>query len=380
MLLSRRQFIASLIALSASTMLPAGAAFASVPDAKKKTLLAGCANNICIVDVGEWQRLFTIPLDFFPHSYVPRPLKPGRMWTFQRHKHESGNGYAISRGKNYTSKAVEFDLANGEVTQTIIAKAWSQFRGHGFFVPGTDTLFISRLDDKTGAGHLTGYDVTTGKQIDDHKVSHEGIHECKMLADGTVLIASPGKTKITMADGKSRRSAGFIVHYDLQNGKRLSATPVDNKEQWVAHFALLGDDRLLAMAGSGESKDIGKLSSIFSGKLGDAYLKPIPIENDKGPGVYNEMFSIAIDPVRNVAAIANLGDDNIFLIDLASSQFIRKLPFETPGGVVFDAQIGRFIVNGRSLGVVNDELTEIHEYSGVLPLVNTRGQSHSLLI
>ncbi len=377
---TRREFTKALLAFSASSLLPFSVAHAAGEAAlqmsPRKKLLVGSGHIFCVIDLEKNEVIKQVPLQYFPHSFLPEPKNPERVWSVQRRNYEMAKSpVPMASTEPYISRASAVNIRTGEVELTVEAEANSGFRGHGLFASGGDVIFISRVEHESGKGYLTGYDVKDGKKVADYNVSPAGIHECRLLQDGTVLLATPGQKYKDYRNpklGSVRVDKNSIDHFDLNSGKLLSRMVIDNDEQLVGHFHLLKNNDIIAIAQTGYEEPIAPLA--FVGKLGDKTLSPVHY-NEAVPSLDTpgELFNLTVDEDKGVAVISSLATSRLLLLDIAERTYIQAIPFRNPWGASYDKDSREFVVNGFDyVALVNEALTRRNE----LQLTNTGKYRH----
>lgn len=381
MIITRRQLIQSVACAGLSSLLFERTAKAFIPEQKhsRRLVLMSFLNTLFIVDAETSALVRSIAFNFIPHSFTPHPLKPGRVWTFQRYHFDAANPTAVDNEIAYAPHAAEFDVNTGEITKRItLPDMKSQFRGHAFFMPGTSIFFVSRIDYETRKGFLTGFDASDGKQVADYQVSNGGIHQCELLSDGTVLAACPGvKTFYKKAVPVRSR----MIHYDIQKGKIIGEAIVDDDSAELAHFHLFDDQTYIAVAHTSGPLFKERIGGVYAGKLGDSVLSPIAIDG-KPKSVFStgEMLSVAAGE-NGTVVLTNPSENGIFVIDAVQKKFIRRLDIKNPWGVVYDKASKRFIINGHTVEILDERQEKLSTVAG-LPIpknLPTHG-GHSFLL
>lgn len=381
MIINRRQLIQSVACAGLSTLLFERSAKAFIAEQMhaRRFALMSFVNTLFIVDAETSEFVRSIKFDFIPHSYTPHPLKPGKVWTFQRYHFDETDPNAVNNEIAYAPHAAEFDVNTGEITKRItLPDTNSQFRGHAFFMPGTSIFFVSRIDYNTRKGYLTGFDANDGKQVADYHVSNGGIHQCQLLGDGTVLAACPGidKSSKRAAPVKSR-----MVHYDIQKGRTLGEAIVEDENTELAHFHFFDDQTYITLAHTTGPLFKERIGGVYTGKIGDPRLSAIAIDGKpKAQFSSGEMFSVATND-QGIAVLANPSENGIFVIDTAKRKFIRRLDIKNPWGVVYDRPSKNFIINGHTVAKLDQHQEKLSPVTG-LPIpgnLPTHG-GHSFLL
>lgn len=319
----------------------------------------------CVIDLEKQTVLKQVPLQYFPHSFLSEPKNPERVWSVQRRNYYMEKSpVPVISNEPYVSRASVVNINTGDVELTVEAPADSGFRGHALFSHGGDVIFIGRVNLETAEGHLTGYDIKNGKQVADYKVSEAGMHECKLLNDGTVLAACPGlkyKDNRNPKLGSVRVAKGGIIHFDLNSGKRIARMVVEDDRQLVGHFHLLKNNDIIAIAQTEYEEPIAPL--VYTGRMGDATLSPVPY-NEAVPSLDTpgELFNLAVDEEKGIALISSLATSRLLLMDIGQRSFVQSIPFKYPWGATYDKANDQFIVNGfEYLALIDEGLKKRNE-------------------
>lgn len=402
MILSRRQFIAGLTALSSSLILPrltlgadAGGGWNDFPaTAAGERLVVGSDRHVHFLSSKTLEHYGKVEVGFMPHSFLAHPKHPTQLWTIQRYTGKDPQGrpmrYGMPGYEKLTFRAVGIDLATGEITGAIDAGKDSEFRGHGYFMPDSNILFITRVDMKTRAGHLTGYDTRTGKVVEDFKVSDAPIHEARLMPDGTVLIPAAGLKKTGAEEGKygaerpilTRVGPDGVLRVDAKNAKAISFSPIEATDQGLSHVDQLPDGRIIAVSKSRafeEGLSKGKTGSVFIGKEGET-LKDLAVDL-KMPHTPqpSEMFSIAIAPEEKIVLVSDYANAVVLRIDFTSDAVTDRW-YNPAFGVVFDKGSDEFIAFGNGMWRLDGHMKETLLASGSALQNKPYAGSHGLLL
>lgn len=360
MYINRRQFIKSGALATSSLLLPSLSGkvmSAGYKVTASPRLVVGSFNNLCVFDTITWKLIQYIPLPFSPHAYVPLPDNPNVGWVSQRYNFNER--LEEIRG-HYLSMAALINIEKGEILKIIPAAKDTTFRGHGVIRDGA--VFLTRVDEVSGNGHLTGYDVMDGKQIADYKISEAGAHDVILAKDGTALVISMG-VKDSEPFGKQRKfvtvTKGAVIKLDLESGKVLSRITIDEENQHLSHMDLYGEGNIIAATAAYENP------LIYSANLNDKKLHLIPYNETvpvKGNG---RLFSVIADHHKNIAVIADHASSRIIFVDLTNRTLIGSVPFYAPPwGVALDAVSNNYIITGSNIvGLINRDSRTIKSYS-----------------
>ena len=372
---TRRQFVHSLLAGSANFAFPSFAIAETRPWSKfpstaiGKRLIIGGRNRVHFIDSDTLEYHGNVYLDIHPHSFLLSPRRPNELWAIPRFlKKMDADGKPIEKGtKEYDarkSKAVAVDLTSGEVVREIIAPEGSDFRGHAYFVPGTDIMFISGLNVDSHKGYLTGYDTSNGQEVEKFYAADATPHEAKYMPDDTVIYATAGvrfaddylkDKKILHIPLRSGEAQSGIHRIDAKSGKLISFSPIEGREQAVGHMEPLPDGRFIAVSRSKlmDTEKYGFPGGIYIGKEGET-LQPLEFTLDTGgrPLITSEMFSIAIDTKVSTAFISDYMNGCILSVDIPNVKINKQIRNDGQG-VVYNRKEDNYIAYGKKVEKYN---------------------------
>jgi hypothetical protein len=152
-----------------------------------RRLVTMTQRQAAIIDL-DTLKFITIPLGFNPHSFVQNPRNPDRVWAVCMTTW--ANGIADGTG---SPPAVEMDLRERRIVQSVRLPGNQGLTGHGFFTPDGSVFFSVRLDVDKGFNYLTGFDAADCRKIvADYPLVSGGVHDSRLLPDGTAMMASSG--------------------------------------------------------------------------------------------------------------------------------------------------------------------------------------------
>ena len=335
---SRREFLkATSIMLGASILRCGLPALAYASPVKGRRLVVGSSQSVCAIDLFE-KKALQVPVGFLPHGFAQNPLRPNRIWTIEK----------------WGSSAAEIDVEQQEVIATLKAPNDTQFFGHGLFSPKGDVLFIVRADMRTGKGHCIGYDATSYEPVLDYQVTPGGLHESRLLPDGTFLVASNGAPVIIRKGVFEKAEAiekSSLVHVESKTGKILDKKFISDIEQVIGHFVVTNNGTIVAL--SSPRRDSGQKSgAIYLGHIKKPNLKRVDWGKDMDSHLSGEMLSVAVSETDGVAMVTNPGSSTLLFIDLRDGAFMGSIHGDAHG-VSFDRDLGKFIATGSSVSLVN---------------------------
>lgn len=349
---TRREFVTFLAAGAGSALLPLNsfAALQKNVSVGRRLVVAG-NNHVYGFDADTLKPFLSVKTGFVAHSFMLNPLDADELWTIQKYNARNGSYKSV-----YST--IGINMKQGRVTRRINAPEYSEYRGHGFFMPGTDTLFIGRVDKTTQFCHLTGYDVRSGKVLEDYKIAKCGIHDVQVMQDGTALAAISGAFHSSSKndDGTytpfmERTDNGAICRVDMNNGKILSRSVIADDEQLVGHFQQLTNKKIIAVSRSVAAdlkQESGPSGRIFFGNEGEelkALTLPQTREEKQKPG---EMFSIAIHANERKFVVSDYVNEVVFMFDAKTGECTGRKKLDVYA-LYYDAPTERFIVCGRSV-------------------------------
>lgn len=288
--ISRRDFLGGALGLTVASLLP-NAVFAKGPEnlASRPILFCGSGKGAAALLL-ETDEVKHIPLSFSPHSFI---------------YHEQTPNSVLATEKGGTHSAL-IDIQNLTVIEEFNSPSGTQFYGHGLYNAKGDTFFLVRVDENSGKGSLVGYDPRTLKEQRVIEVTPGGLHDCKLLKDGTVLIASTGfrtgAEKYNMHEKRITPSA--LIHVDLDTGEILNTQTIDEPGQMIAHFGISTDDEIVALTSPLKEDFLPPHGSLYYTKNSEP-LKKIEFPEELKEKLRGEMLSISFDSKNGHAFVTN---------------------------------------------------------------------------
>lgn len=359
--ISRRRFLQLVSAGCGTVLFPtclamAGKGSSAVRNLGKR-LIVGGDDSIHIFDKDSLTPLMKIGVGFLAHSFMLHPMKNNKLWSIQRYSAQENND---------RFQAVEVDLEEGEVTNNIYTAPGSEFRGHGFFLPRTNILFITRVDKEKHTSYLTGYDAETGRIVQDIQIALGSCHEARYMPGQNALIATGG-TKLFQLQGKMKNKPGAtgfseIYRIDLKSGKLISSSSIRDEMQSLAHFEHLADGRIIAVSKSVYAEmhqDVGPkgLGKVYVGKEGEE-LKPLLVPDSAKHNLRpSEWFSIAINDHNHTLIVSDYINRALFSFDLAAGDYIDRYDMDV-FSLLFDAEKKKYITCSNSICAYNEAFSK----------------------
>ena len=203
---------------------------------------------IMITDL-EGKILFEHDLIFFPHAIFQHPLHPGML---------------LMTNKSGASAAM-IDMDQERKPKYFQPSAKSVFYGHSAFLPdGKSFVSTEKLTDSRGK--LVIRDTRTLNVIQEYIVPGYGPHDCHLMKDGKTLAVGidgiQGEEKNLKKNGHSG-----IYFLDLNNGKILGYSPLEDDELSMGHFVITSDNDIVSglVLHNGENSSgcaaVGKMGS-----------------------------------------------------------------------------------------------------------------------
>ncbi len=371
---SRRQFLekVGLVVGSAATMtmLPNSTLLAAGPNAAKRLIVGTAdaeAGTFGLVNIDMYSFVMQpIPLAFLPHSFIQQPNEPDHIWAIDK----------------WTRNLAKVDLKSGKVIKYIESPENTYFYGHGFFWDKGRTIYVTLLDEDAWKGALIAYDTETFKIKTRFDLTPGALHDCQILNDKIVLVASLGA--IPNPDRKDPikqeiyQENSALYHLDVSQEKAVNKVFVDDRLQLASHFKIQ-DGRVALGCRPYNKKKIagavycgpvdGPLQRVDWGKAGDYFI--------------GEMLSLAIDPVLGLAVVTNPDGQSVMVIDWKNHALLKTIDVWAQG-VSYDPEHG-FIISGwevmflkpqESLNLTVADLVIDSEQS----FKGTMRSSHNLLI
>lgn len=299
---------------------------------KGDAIIVGSMQDACFIDLAA-QTLTHVPLGFMAHSFIQHPTKKNTFLAIEK----------------WGPHAAEVDFTKQKVTKPIRTPEGTWFYGHGVYREEDKAFYITRVDLKTGLGHLVAHEGDEYAPTHSLQVAAGGLHECHFLPDRTLLVTSSGIR--SYGDGQpqagTRVEKTALVHVDMNAGRVLSRMDVDNEDQILGHFRISNHGPILALSGArpaGKDKG-GRL--YFAEGAGKAF-RMVDLGDDVLSRIQGEMLSIALDEDRRVAAVTNPVSEIMLLVDMQTGQLKEKHKDDALG-VVYDKAQRAFVATGTGV-------------------------------
>lgn len=295
-------------------------------------IVVGSMQDACFIDLAA-QTLTHVPLGFMAHSFIQHPTKKKTFLAIEK----------------WGPHAAEVDFIKQKVTKPIRSPEGTWFYGHGVYRQEDSAFYITRVDLKTGLGHLVahhGYDYSPARSL---QVAAGGLHECHFLPDRTLLVTSSGIR--SYGDGQpqagTRVEKTALVHVDMNAGRVLSRMDVDNEDQILGHFRISHHGPILALSGARPNgKDKG--GRLYYAEEAGKVFRMVELGEELYARIQGEMLSIALDEEKRIAAITNPVSETMLMVDMKTGQLIGKQKNDALG-VVYDTSQRAFIATGAGI-------------------------------
>lgn len=337
--LSRRDFLVSLAALGA-----AGAVFhpfrmvLGTQTPSRNWLIVAGGDFACLVDL-EKQTLKTLPIGYNAHSFMPHPA----------------GGLRFIGIEKWGPNATDLDFASGK-TRPLNSGEGYHFYGHGIYSPDHKNVFITRVDHKTGLGHLVGYDPESHEILNDFQVTPGGLHECQRLPDGSMMVTSSGISSTDYANPQlgKRQEASALKRVDLGgSGEVIGQLAIEDDHQILGHFTVTGKGQILALSGPAPGKS----------RHGYLYYSPAPTESLRrltfDPALEStligEMLSVALNQDQTRAAVTNPASKTSILVDMEEGKVLNFVQFnQKTSSIAFDTSRNQFLTGSIVLKAIDE--------------------------
>jgi hypothetical protein len=278
-----------------------------------------------------------VDVSFQAHSYIASPDNPF---------------FALGVEK-WGPSAAFVDFKKSKIVHAFASPKGTEFYGHGIFFPEKNAFFVTRVDLKSGEGHLVGYDADTFKETYDFPVTPGGLHECHLLPDKTLLVTSSGIKPQGYGSGAQtgpRFEASGLVHVDMGTGQVLGKKLITDDDQVVGHFAIARDETIVALSGPRPGKK--SFGEIYLGSVASPDLRRL--EWTANYAKVGEMLSVSMDEAHHRAAVTNPTGNNLFFLDTRSGQDMGHIPRKA-FGVGYHTGKGQFLFSGQEMFYANEK-------------------------
>jgi|GEM_PF-5160931 len=300
--------------------------------ASRNCLVVGSAKGGALVDLLS-HKIINVPLDFHPHSFMQHPKHPMKFIGIEK----------------WGPNAVEVDFESKAVRPLDKSDDWHYY-GHGIFDKKKNAIFMTRVDLKTGHGHLIGFDPDTYEIVENYQVAPGGLHECHALPGRQVMFASSG---IRAADydmpqiGQRMESTGLVI-VDIDTGKVEQKMFAHDEDQIIGHFAVTRTGALLALAGPRPLQEKVPAGHLYYSPGRDTPLRALVWPEDAAKAIRGEMLSVALNDDHTRAAVTNPAGNRVALVDMSKGEILKVME-ENWSGVAFDPVSQQFV--GTHLGI-----------------------------
>jgi hypothetical protein len=307
---------------------------------RRLVTMMGPTHEAAIIDLDSLN-FITIPLGFNPHSFVQNPRNPDRVWAVCMTTWTSDGSDGTG-----SPPAVEMDLRERKIVQSLRLPENHGLTGHGFFTPDGSVFFSVRLDVDKGFNYLTGFDAADCRKIvADYPLVPGGVHDSRLLPDGTAMISSSGMTFVRGNEPYAgvRVKKEELIQFDIHSGQTIRAWSMDDDNQIAGHWAALKDGTLIEV---GRTKIDGtEPGKVYIGKRDDASLREIPYTDRVKPGKPGELLSLAASDTQHIAVVTDPSNNRLLVIDTERGAFVGAVD-HSGLCLAFDERAGRFVAMG----------------------------------
>ena len=236
---TRRSFIASLLAASASPRL--GWAAVGSPAYLAAAQLPGGDHVLCGIDQGGAET-FRLPLPARGHAGAGHPSR--------------AEAVVFARRPGYF--ALVIDAGSGRVLHELVPPEGHQFNGHGLYIDGGATLVTVEQMAEGSEGRIGLWDVASGYTRIDGFSSHGiGPHDARLMPDGRTLVVANGGIETDATDRTKLNLATMRPNlaYLGPGGDVLEMVELDEelRQNSIRHLAVRSDGLVgFAMQWEGE--------------------------------------------------------------------------------------------------------------------------------
>lgn len=300
-LASRRFFLAQLSSFSL-TACQLGALYSRKDILTPRRLILGYKGHLYVYSMNTG-RFKDIIIGNDPHSFVPHPHDPNRIWAI---------------GK-WQKTAIEVDLNLGRVLRSIYAPQNSVFSGHAVFSKNAESIFLPANNRLRGKGEVLVYNSENGDLSSSLDAGVDSLHDCQLFSDDTLLLTSVGRE--SSVESRWQRTSVFFI--DLSKQKISEQKFINEPDQWITHVTCLGDENYMATSTpylkiTDNSRRAG---AAYFGKKTRELLK-IVLPPDVANKIKNELLSTSVDMNHNIAVITNPRGGNIIWVDSRTGEYL----------------------------------------------------------
>lgn len=346
MVMSRRQILKLLGTAAVAAPWVSTPLFAAEPKKASHIVVAG-SNSACLINI-QTGELVHVPIGFMAHSFIQNLRDPMRF---------------LAVGK-WETRYAEVDFSTRGIVKAAQSAENFYSTGHGVYSARTGSYFITRSDLSTGLGHIVGLEPGSLNVAADYQISPGGLHDCQMLPDGTVLVASTGvldkKPESDHARAAKQKVAnGGLLQVDLASGRLLNTMQTADGDLAIGHFKLSSRGSILALGGTGDprfKKDpYGHLA--YSPSLG-APLRAVAMNETVVPKkLFGEILSVAMNADGSTAVVTHPPTKTLLVVDMKDGSVARQLVnpaadlgvSESGNSIAYDPALDEFMLAGNKM-------------------------------
>ncbi len=259
----------------------------------------------------------------------------------------AGSGRALAFARRPGRFVREIDLRDGAAGRVIASQPGRHFMGHGVYSPDGQWLYTTENDYEAARGVVVVRDARTLAPIHELESHGVGPHELALLGDGRTLVVANGGIHTHPSQPREKLNIGTmqpnLAYLDLPSGRLLSLHRPSDPQLSIRHLAVDGADRVaVAMQYEGTRPDGIPLLARHAGE--DALVAmDDPAFDWRSMNHY--VGSVAVDPVRGIAAVTSPRAHRFELFDLREGRHLGGRRLRDVCGVAWSPRASAFIVS-----------------------------------
>jgi hypothetical protein len=303
---------------------------------KYHNLDTGKIENVisCInLQTSEYQLATT---SFLPHGFHRHPMISDRFAVFEK------------RGLG----ACEYDLKNKRVSRYIQPRPQHYFYGHGCYSADGKVLMSTETNMSSLEGVISIRDSENLDYLGDFPSYGKEPHECKLIADGKVLV-------VTNGGGVLNAQAPSVAYIDVESQALIEKLELNDPRLNTGHMGVLGDGGLIVVSAprTGLSSDnVGGISIRGERGLLDSFTAPKAISQR----LVGEALSVAVHEQLGIAAVTHPDGNLVTFWSIANKSFISSIELSKPRGIELSADGKYFWISfGVETGLARISVDEL---------------------
>lgn len=275
---------------------------------------------------------------FRGHGIVRHPTKPTSVIMFARRP-----------GR----KAIEVDLATGDMVGEFNCATGRHMLGHGCFSLDAKVLYSAELDYQSGQGKIVLRDAENYQELGEFSSYGVGPHEIKMLPNSHVLAVANGGIKTHPDSGRKKLNLSTmessIALIDTDTGRLLEQYKVEEPKASIRHIDV-SRDGVVAFAMQVQRSATGHNSAV---PLGGVLSQGKGVELFKGPeAIIHRMNdyagSVAINNESRVAGFTSPRGNIAVFWHLDTKQLVGYHQLHDVCGLAVSEDEKNFVVSNSS--------------------------------